>query len=227
MSNDPNRDLAEQRLNMGKDPGGSYADLNQKYENQQQQYNQNKQYGQNSGSAACFAGGTRLLTQNGWKQIRAFKKGDMILSYCPKQGILKQREVLKVKVHNEPSRIWCIRTSGDNSRIRTTMAHSFLSRRGWLKTKELVVGDVITAIEFDGTVVEKTILSVRATEEYEETYNLVTSGENNFIACGCVAHNYTYFRSLRSFAVNTLYFASNTRSPGKWRLLQKLMHSMA
>ena len=32
---DPNREVAEQRLAMGQDPGGAYSDLSKKYENQQ------------------------------------------------------------------------------------------------------------------------------------------------------------------------------------------------
>lgn len=195
---DPNRDLAEQRINMGKDPGGYYSDLNIKYRNQQQQ---------SSSDYSCFTWDTKLLTDNGWKNISSLNAGDLLISFSAKNGALHQREVLKLKIHKRPSQIWRIATEGDAQSVKTTKYHSFFTRRGWVVTQRLNIGDFITVVDHEGNVLDQKVISIFPTGEYEVTYNLVTSGENNFIAEGYIAHNFTYFRSIRSLIANILHRA--------------------
>ncbi|MEE9356674.1 MAG: Hint domain-containing protein [Methylococcaceae bacterium] len=195
MSKDPNRELAEQRLNMGKDPGGAYADLNQKYQNQQNN-------GGGGGGGSCFTGDTKVLTPTGWKRIQEFERNDAILSYSLDENAIIEREVLRIKRHRNLSQVWELKFSLSKEIVKTTIAHSFLTQRGWIKTENLIVGDSVVYSDSDNSIVNQEIVSATATQEYSETYNLVTSGDNNFIVNGAVAHNFTYFRRLRSLYIN-------------------------
>jgi len=86
--------------------------------------------------------------------------------------------------------------------VQTTSTHSFLTQRGWVKTKNLVLGDNTLYIDDAGNLVNQNVVSVTATEEYSETFNLVTTRDNNFIVQGAIAHNFTHLRLLRSLITN-------------------------
>jgi len=198
-SEEANRKLAESRLNMGKDPGGAYADLNQKYENQQQERQRQK-----SGQTDCFAGDTKVLTNQGWTQIIDIRVGQTVTSYN-NSGRLIEREVMRRKVHSSPSKIWKLEFSDGTEGIRVTLGHSFLTERGWLKVSNLKKGELIPFVAKNGQISLHSVEGVVESEGYEKTFNLVTAGECNFIVRGAVVHNFTYLRTLRSLIVNVAY----------------------
>ena len=215
MARDPNRDLAEQRFNMGKDPGGAYGDLSQKYQNQQESQRRGQEWsggGGGSGSGGggkCFSGDTRVLTPSGWREIRSIEKGELVLS-LGRGGELTPREVLRKKTHATPARIWEIRVSALSRAIRTTKGHRFLTQRGWVRTQSLVVGDTTHVFEGASSVPSiQEVVSIEATSSYEPTFNLVAFGEANFVINGAVAHSYARLGRVRSFIANEVHEAKN------------------
>lgn len=196
-SEDNNRKLAESRLNMGKDPGGAYADLSAKYQKQQAQGG--------GGKPSCFTAETEVLTPTGWRTIATIKKHDTVLSLALADSALVPRAVLEVKAHPEPVRIWELRFSGSDLVVRTTESHSFLTQRGWIRTRNLIAGDATHLIQAGGGISKQQLRAIRATTAYEPTFNLITYADNNFIVRTGVVHNFTYFRALRSLLANAMH----------------------
>lgn len=155
--------------------------------------------------STCFPGDTDVLTPRGWEAIGGIRAGDLVLSLDRHGGAeLNRRAVIRVKVHG-PSSIWALRFFGRDQAVRTTESHRFLTQRGWLKTRDLRVGDVTHCIDKHGLIRLHGVEQVEATEIVEPTYNLVTYGDNNFVVAGAVAHNFTYFPAVRSFCANRTY----------------------
>lgn len=197
-----NRERAQQAVNMGQDPGPMYADLKAQYEDQQRRQ-------QNSSDASCFTRDTKVLTSLGWKPISEIRRNDTVLSYSVKEGSFVERKVLKLKEHSNQSQIWEIRLSRSKEVLRTTRAHSFHTKRGWLKTDELIEGDVVSYLDNEGAISNHEVVSVKSTADYCETFNLVTFGENNYVVPGAIAHNFTYLRRVRSFVTNLVHWFWN------------------
>lgn len=198
-----NRKRAETLSNAGQDPGGAYGDLSTKYKNQQESQQQQKRV-QHSGKS-CFPRDTLILTPFGWREIGTIKKGGTVVSLSPIDEMLTHRTVLNVKVHQNPSQIWVLHFSDSEHALRTTRSHTFLTKRGWVRTLDLVEGDLTQRIESDGSMAWHKIVSVKATPTQEPTFNLTTYGDNNFIVRGAVAHNFSYCRRLRSYLVNRVH----------------------
>jgi hypothetical protein len=121
--------------------------------------------------------------------------GSAIISYDARCNQTGERLVSKKIVHAS-GRIWRIVTAGSGG-IETTANQTFLTRRGWLCAKNLREGDeLLTGLgNTAGTV---RVVALVDTGRDEPVYHLHTAGEHNFIAHGCVAHNFTYFRAIRT-----------------------------
>ena len=135
---DNNRRYQESRLNMGKDPGGSYADLNARYESQQAERRANSG---NGGNGGCFPAETQVLTDHGWNRIDTIRCGDAVIAFRASGHTVSDR-VTRVRVHQTPSRLWLIQFRDTSVKpVTTTRNHSFLTTRGWVTTRKLVAGD--------------------------------------------------------------------------------------
>ena len=197
MTKDSNRELAEQRHNMGKDPGNYYSDLSAKYQNDQQYHNRH--------SSGCFHAETEILTPVGWVQIQYLESSSPVLSYSVDKGCLVERAIIKKKENKNHCQIWEVKLACSEIVVKTTRDHSFLCDRGWVTTRKLKPGDTVLWIAEAGTIMSETVASVSPTKEHTKVYNLVTYHENNFIAKGMVAHNFTFCRTLRSIASNVVF----------------------
>jgi len=147
-----------------------------------------------SGSSGCFVGSTPVLTPEGWRPISEIKGGEQIVTFDERSKTTVIRHVKKWMAH-KPSLIWEVNLSSGESPIRTTKIHSFLTDRGWKRTEQLEVGDVLMRIGKEAA----TVSSVVKTKHSEPVFNLITEEEHTFIVQGCVVHNFTYFRRLRMF----------------------------
>ena len=155
----------------------------------------------------CFPAGTRILTPSGQKPIEELKPGDLVVSY---EGSTRSiQPVLKLK--RLPLRsIVQIHLNGRSEPIRTTCSHSFSTVRGWITAADLAAGDCVHVIKGD-TVNIADIASVAATSESCDVYSLLTASAHTFIAEGVIAHNFTYFRELRTFLHRHLIDAALVR----------------
>jgi hypothetical protein len=121
--------------------------------------------------------------------------GTAVISYNARRDQTGERLVSK-KIVYASGRIWRIVTAG-SSGIETTAKQTFLTRRGWLCAKNLREGDeILTGL--GNTAATLHVLALVDTGRDEQVYHLHTVGEHNFIAHGCVAHNFTYFRAIRT-----------------------------
>lgn len=187
-----NRDRAQQRLNMGQDPGGAYGDLRDKYAAQQAEQKRNSGGGGNNG---CFPAGTKISTPRGEVKIEDIERGGIVYCFDVRSGSFQAKRVLRTKAH-KMNQVIEVRFM-DGSSLRTTKKHSFLSNGRWEKAEALKFGDKLSALAPDGALFEKEVSSVWVSEDIETVYNLVTKDCHNFVADGIVAHNFTFFRSLR------------------------------
>lgn len=149
--------------------------------------------GGGGGGGGCFPGDVNVLTPRGLKKIASLKKGDLILSYsskCSGPG-LSARRVTKLLSHAAQS-IETVHFS-EGQPLRTTRNHTLLTTRGWLRIDKLKKGD--TVIKSDGSTRR---VEERSSNHLEPVYNLHTAGEHNFVVEGCVVHNFSRFRLLRT-----------------------------
>lgn len=140
----------------------------------------------------CFVGGTPILTPDGWRPISELRKGDKVVSYDKSSGTTRIRDI-KARRDHKRALIWEIHLTERDQPICTTDSHSFLSNHGWRRTNQLSPGDILITVENEKAVVK----SVVETDRTEPVFNLITEGEHIYIAQGCVAHNFTYFRRIR------------------------------
>lgn len=79
-------------------------------------------------------------------------------------------------------KLTCIRTSGDNTVLRATPNHPYLTLRGWVKAKDLKVGDKLIKI------VHKGISVGNSNEEngvsFEDLYNAFSAFSHNSLVSG-------------------------------------------
>lgn len=158
-------------------------------------------------SKDCFPAGTRILTPSGPKAIEVLKLGDLIVSY--EDGSISAQPVLKLQKF--PSRsVVEIYLLGREAPIRTTRSHSFSTLRGWITAKDLGTSDYVHVIEHN-IVQTAQVTSVESTLESCDVYSLMTAFSHTYIAEGVIAHNFTYFRALRTFVYRHLMDAGLVR----------------
>lgn len=133
-----------------------------------------------TGQVACFTKDTQINLPNGYtRPIQNIKKGDYVLSW---NETTEQFETGIVE-----SLIQKDSTSGIaiNGSVTATEEHPFLTRRGWIKTKDLVVGDWLKKIDK-----EEQIIVIEPIEFVSQpVYNMSISGTPTYIANGYVVHN--------------------------------------
>lgn len=144
----------------------------------------------------CFPASTLIFTPFGWRRISELGRGEKIISFNHKTSMLELGTVTKRLDHSR-SQIWEVHTAANQTPVRTTAIHPFLTTRGWIQAHLLRVGDDLIQAESSAIRVV-TITAVVQTCSFEPVYNLFTSGAHNFIADGFVVHNFAYARFART-----------------------------
>jgi Pretoxin HINT domain len=200
MSNDkdPNRELAKQRLNMGKDPGGYYSDTSKKYQQQQAQKHQAQKSVGSGGGSGCFPSGTIISTPSGGQNIASIQSGDYVSSVDIGTGEIAACRVLSVRRHSARN-IWRI-TFEDGHQVRTTSVHSFRVVNGWKKASRVCPGDKVLFYDARGAAQVKNVRDSCSDRECEDVFNLIVENHFNFVADGALVHSFTYLRAVRVIA---------------------------
>lgn len=141
----------------------------------------------------CFPFSSLISTPLGEVSIGKTYVGQIILSRR-NDSILVPRQITKKLVHGLAPLVKVEFTSGKS--FRCVKIHSFLTDKGWFAAEEMYAGDRI--IQGHQDVNQGIIKSITPTGTMEPVFNLYTQGEHNFIVDGCVAHNFTHFRTLRT-----------------------------
>ncbi|MFZ2252813.1 MAG: Hint domain-containing protein [Minisyncoccia bacterium] len=152
----------------------------------------------------CFPQSTLIETPRGRTQIGNLSEGQTILSYTS-DGALVARAITRKLAYN-PTPLIQVAFESEGGTLQCAVSHSFLTNKGYQSLRKLRPGDFITRV-IDSRIVHSRIESITSTGTAEPVFNLYTQGEHNFIADGCVAHNFTHFRMLR-VALHRLFFDS-------------------
>jgi len=158
----------------------------------------------------CFPASTLIETPSGQAALGKLSEGDMVLSYS--RGALVPRRITRKLVH-KPAKLVTVEFETGGTALVCTSSHSFLSNRGYQSLEKLHAGDSIMRVGPSG-IEERRIGSITPTGMLKPVFNLYTEGEHNFIADGCVAHNFTNLRMLR-VVMHKLLFDSLTSWKGK------------
>ena len=158
----------------------------------------NKSGGGGGRGGGCFPAMTRVRTPQGWQAMGAITVGDTVLSYDAESGLTRARIVTK-KLEHSPRTLWSIELSLSTSPILTTKTHRFLTQRGWIQTGQLRQGDHVVMVNERFAAEVHEVRSVQMLPQQERVYNLYTAGEHTYLVEGCVVHNFSVLRSLRTW----------------------------
>lgn len=142
---------------------------------------------------SCFPFSASISTPSSEVPIGETYVGQIILSRR-NDGVLVPRPIARKLVHGLAPLVKVEFTSGKS--FKCVNIHSFLTDKGWLAVEEMHPGyKIVQDFPSDG---QGIIKSITPTGTMEPVFNLYTQGEHNFIVNGCVAHNFTHFRTLRT-----------------------------
>lgn len=177
---------------LGRDPDVGRGTWNT---GQSQHYENRTTSGRGGG---CFPATARVRTPQGWQEMGAITVGDTVLSYDARSGLTRARTVTK-KLEHSPRTLWSIELSLSTSPILTTKTHRFLTQRGWIQGGKLRQGDQVVMVNQAFATEAHEVRSVRMLPQQERVYNLYTAGEHTYLVEGCVVHNFSVLRSLRTW----------------------------
>jgi len=144
----------------------------------------------------CFPSSTLILTPSGSRRIAEINVGDQVIAFNKGKATPCISTVTQRLDHSN-AMLWEIHTSAKSEPLRCTAIHAYLTPRGWVQACQLRMGDELLGFNFQGTFRAK-VTEVTESNKFEVVHNLYTTGEHNFIADSFVAHNFSYFRVLRT-----------------------------
>lgn len=145
----------------------------------------------------CFPAGSCIWTAAGQVPIELLREGDFIVSWS---HFLRNTILRPVtRTFRCLSSTVEIHVSDSPMRMRTTLHHTVRTQRGWLRVRQLRVGDELMAMRWG---MEEpaglTINGLTISSTVEEVFNLYTAHEHNFFAAGFLVHSFTELRWLRA-----------------------------
>ena len=128
-------------------------------------------------SYACFVAGTKVLTENGYKDIENITTDDYVYALNEETNEYELKKVLQ-KFNNRTKKIYEISVA--NHTIKTTDKHEFyVIDKGWIKAFELKIGDKLSTKEnIDPTIKAIEIIDY---DEYIPVYNMEVEGHHNYL----------------------------------------------
>ena len=133
----------------------------------------------------CFTAGTKVLTDEGEKNIEDIEVGDKVLSKDEETGEVAYKEVTATFNH-ETDEIYQIHVGGQT--IESTFNHPFYVKdKGWTFVKDLEVGDLL--VQSDGNTLK--IDSIKLEHRQATVYNLRVDGFHTYFVSdlGIWVHN--------------------------------------
>ncbi|WP_374018194.1 polymorphic toxin-type HINT domain-containing protein [Paenibacillus thiaminolyticus] len=113
----------------------------------------------------CFTAGTQVLTDEGEKPIEEIEVGDKVLAKDDETGELAYKEV-EWLFQRDVEETYNITVGGEV--ITTTDEHPFwIVGKGWMESKDLVVGAILTTSDGKELAIEK----IEVKKEHKTVYN--------------------------------------------------------
>ena len=140
-----------------------------------------------STQTSCFVAGTKVLTENGYKVIEEIKPGEFVYAMNLDTNEYELKEVLQ-KFDSLTSEIYEIEVA--DHVIKTTARHPFyVVDKGWIRAKNLKVGDKLSSKENIDTTIKK--INIIPQKERTPVYNMEVEGHHNYLITedGFVVHN--------------------------------------
>ena len=141
-----------------------------------------------STESSCFVAGTKVLTENGYKSIEKIKPGEFVYAMNEENNSYELKEVLH-KFESFASEIYEIKVA--DHLIRTTARHEFyIIDKGWVRAKDLKVGDKISSKDESDTTITK--IEIKPQKEKTSVYNMEVEGHHNYLITedNLLVHNY-------------------------------------
>ena len=127
----------------------------------------------------CFLAGTKVITDEGYKDIDKIKVNDIVLSYNEETRINEYKKVLNLLVHPKEKEVLYTLTIDDKT-VEATSEHRFyvISECGneWVPIKDLKVGDIL--INSSGNI--KVINKITSKKIEETIYNIEVEDNHNY-----------------------------------------------
>ena len=127
-------------------------------------------------SSICFVAGTKVLTENGYKNIEDIKVGDMVYSYNLDNNEKELKKVTRtIKSSTEETYIVTI----NGKKVEMSPRHQvYVIDKGWVRAYDLKVGDKM--LSSDKKVIDITNIERKNYEGGISTYNLTVDGNSNY-----------------------------------------------
>lgn len=153
----------------------------------------NRRGGNGRDNGSCFPAGTQVLTPTGYREIEAFKPGDLIETLD--NGTRTIQTVTK-RLKFSASQLIELGIENDGT-LKSTYWHSLSTQRGWVPAGKMRVGDQVHCIR-DGKCLKLEVKQITTSKTSCEVFNLVTTGPHTYVVEGIVVHNFTFFRTIRT-----------------------------
>ena len=124
----------------------------------------------------CFVKGTKVKTENGFKNIEDIKIGDNVYSYNLNNNTLELKKVLNTIKSNT---IDTYKVTIDGKTVEMSPKHQlYIIDKGWVRAYDLKVNDKM--LDSNGKEIIVTKIENKKYDKPIKTYNLSVSGNNNY-----------------------------------------------
>jgi hypothetical protein len=154
----------------------------------------------------CFPSTTLIATSAGAVSIGKLKVGESVKTLNTQTNAFEDQKIIKIVSHPPAQLVKIIFSNAEPFVV--TLDHAVYTQRGQIKVSDLVAGDKIQSDNSKIFIVN----SIQKTGRIEPVFNLITSGNFNFVADGLVVHNFSYFVTLRQFFWSLVYGLRTYRS---------------
>jgi len=135
----------------------------------------------------CFVAGTKVKTENGYKNIEDIKIGEKVYSYNLENNELELKKVINTI---ESSTIDTYKmTIGDKTVEMSPRHQIYIIDKGWTRAYDVKSGDMMLSI--NGEKIKITNIEYKKYDEPIKTYNLTVEGNSNYFVTDIqvLAHN--------------------------------------
>ena len=124
----------------------------------------------------CFVAGTKVKTENGFKNIEDIKVGEIIYSYNLDNNNLELKKVLDTI---KSSTIDTYKVTIGDKEVEMSPKHQiYIIDKGWVRAYNLKVGDKL--LDINGKEVSITKIEYKKYDKPIDTYNLTVEGNGNY-----------------------------------------------
>ncbi len=135
-----------------------------------------KEFSKKSIGPACFVAGTKVKTENGFKNIEDIKENELVYTYNLDTNMLELKSVKK-SISSMTMETYLLQINGKIFEV-TPRHELYIIDKGWVRASDVKVGDNM----LDSSSNKQTITSIKY-KKYDEpikTYNLSVDGNSNY-----------------------------------------------